>query len=405
MSNVITGTVAATGTMRGSLKTVYGKDGLSAYEVAVENGFEGTEEEWLDSLNGGTGDVCNALKGSASGNAIPIMDISPIPHQIKVNVEIPEYKTVVEKDALSSETISFEPLTEWVITTNLVNEGLTLNLEDGSEWHSYGALEITSGARYVKVEYQNGVVSQYFYNDDAMTDLYNSFTDETTLSPLVGISFWEDTHIKVETKFEGSVSVDVYGKNLFENDTKKIEKHSFKSSSTATPVEYWGYVLPLVKGKYTIHAIPIGDKINSYIYGALLDANGVRQATVNIVAITTLSTITFDALDGYSLFMYYGIKNQTKDLAKTNFGYFNIQLESGTTSTAYEPYKAPETYVANDDGTVDIPYECTSMTLMSDSKMDVEYNRDINKAFAELQNVVAQLQTLAVATIPMNEDL
>ncbi|MDO4614643.1 MAG: hypothetical protein Q4B15_03345 [Lachnospiraceae bacterium] len=27
-----------------------GKDGLSAYEVAVKNGYEGTEEEWLASL-------------------------------------------------------------------------------------------------------------------------------------------------------------------------------------------------------------------------------------------------------------------------------------------------------------------------------------------------------------------
>ena len=27
-----------------------GRDGKSAYEVAVDNGFEGTEQEWLDSL-------------------------------------------------------------------------------------------------------------------------------------------------------------------------------------------------------------------------------------------------------------------------------------------------------------------------------------------------------------------
>lgn len=32
--------------------TTEGKDGLSAYEIAVENGFEGTEEEWLQSLKG-----------------------------------------------------------------------------------------------------------------------------------------------------------------------------------------------------------------------------------------------------------------------------------------------------------------------------------------------------------------
>lgn len=32
-----------------------GKDGLSAYEIAVKHGFEGTEEEWLESLKGKNG--------------------------------------------------------------------------------------------------------------------------------------------------------------------------------------------------------------------------------------------------------------------------------------------------------------------------------------------------------------
>lgn len=34
-----------------------GADGKSAYEIAVEHGFEGTEEEWLDSLKGEKGDT------------------------------------------------------------------------------------------------------------------------------------------------------------------------------------------------------------------------------------------------------------------------------------------------------------------------------------------------------------
>ena len=332
--------------------------------------------------------VSNALKGGSMGNVVPIKDISPIPHQIKVNVEIPEYKTVAEKDVASDETISFEPLTEWVITTGLANEGLILNFEDGSEWHSYGALEIMGSAKYLKVEYQNGVVTQYFYNDDSMTDMYNSYTEETTLFSLVGVSFWEDVHIKVETKFEDSVKVDVYGKNLFNNDTSLIAKHSFRGSSTSTPVEYWGYVIPLVKGKYTAHAE--GER-SSYIYGALLDTDGVRQATVNIVASKDIKDITFDALDGYSLFMYYGVKDQTKATAQTNFGYFNIQIEAGSTATEYEPYKEPESYIANDSGKVDIPYKCASMTLVSNTEMSVEYNRDINKAFAELQTALISM--------------
>lgn len=32
-----------------------GKDGLSAYEIALKNGFTGTEDEWLASLRGEEG--------------------------------------------------------------------------------------------------------------------------------------------------------------------------------------------------------------------------------------------------------------------------------------------------------------------------------------------------------------
>jgi hypothetical protein len=40
-----------------------GPEGKSAYEVAVENGFEGTEQEWLDSLggSGGTADIADFI--------------------------------------------------------------------------------------------------------------------------------------------------------------------------------------------------------------------------------------------------------------------------------------------------------------------------------------------------------
>ncbi len=39
----------------GKVFTVNGDDGASAYEIAVENGFQGTEEEWLQSLHGKDG--------------------------------------------------------------------------------------------------------------------------------------------------------------------------------------------------------------------------------------------------------------------------------------------------------------------------------------------------------------
>lgn len=51
--NEIKGTVSAKGTVKGKINVANGK---SAYEVALNNGFEGTEEEWLLSIKGERGD-------------------------------------------------------------------------------------------------------------------------------------------------------------------------------------------------------------------------------------------------------------------------------------------------------------------------------------------------------------
>lgn len=44
-----------------------GENGLSAYEVALNNGFEGTEEEWLESLKGADGKDGENGKDGADG--------------------------------------------------------------------------------------------------------------------------------------------------------------------------------------------------------------------------------------------------------------------------------------------------------------------------------------------------
>lgn len=46
--------------------------GYSAYEVAVRNGYEGTEEEWLESLKGRDGGVAtvNGVAHDENGNVV-----------------------------------------------------------------------------------------------------------------------------------------------------------------------------------------------------------------------------------------------------------------------------------------------------------------------------------------------
>lgn len=58
----LTGNITSNGTLSGAIETgdISGSlsyplaRGPSAYEVAVANGYEGTEEQWLESLNGYT---------------------------------------------------------------------------------------------------------------------------------------------------------------------------------------------------------------------------------------------------------------------------------------------------------------------------------------------------------------
>ena len=52
----LTGTLSSGNSMTGTLGVVYGKDGKSAYEIALSNGFEGSEAEWVESLKGEQGE-------------------------------------------------------------------------------------------------------------------------------------------------------------------------------------------------------------------------------------------------------------------------------------------------------------------------------------------------------------
>lgn len=62
-------------------------NGKSAYEIAVKNGFEGTEQEWLDSLKGQGGSVIvdDAMSNSSTNpvqNKVIYAYLSGINHEL-----------------------------------------------------------------------------------------------------------------------------------------------------------------------------------------------------------------------------------------------------------------------------------------------------------------------------------
>ncbi|MBE5800054.1 MAG: hypothetical protein E7321_08920 [Clostridiales bacterium] len=64
--------------MRTKFDEIQGIPGKSAYEIAVENGFEGTEQEWLESLGGSVSDeqIEKAVNKYLDENPIGIPDVT-----------------------------------------------------------------------------------------------------------------------------------------------------------------------------------------------------------------------------------------------------------------------------------------------------------------------------------------
>lgn len=83
------------------VQTTGGRNGMSAYEIAVKNGFEGTEQEWLASLRGEDG--YTPVKGKDYFDGQPGKDgYTPIRGT--------DYWTEADKDGIVEEVLKALPV-------------------------------------------------------------------------------------------------------------------------------------------------------------------------------------------------------------------------------------------------------------------------------------------------------
>ena len=126
---------------------------------------------------------------------------------------------------------------------------------------------------------------------------------------------------------------------------------------------------------------------NKYISGTYTGTTGRLQHASDLSGNTITFTCNEDCI--ITAIVFWNTANETD---KT---YSDFQLELGTTATDYEPYKECAEYTPASDGTVNgVTSLYPNTTLMTDTEgviIDCEYNRDINKAFAELQQAIISL--------------
>ena len=369
----------------------------------------------------------NALKGSASGeNAVRIDDSSPIEHEMSVKV--------------SSKNLIPYPYAE---TTKTVKGVTFTDNGDGSITVSgtaigYASFTISSALPPSPLTVVPGATYTFSSLADSAENIIYSITETNnqesitayTCEPNKNFTFTVSKNtnslsIVIKRKSDGieckgtfyhhmlelgatateytpyisdlsSVTVSMCGKNLIPAVTvsKTSNGLTFTSQSDGTIIINGTCTSPyylalgtfnVLKGEqFTVHS-SVPSNVTEKEYQFYL--SGRTTGLASLYAITQSGRTYNPPISGEYAILFYVAVGQTFNNFKLSY-----QLELGAIKTTYESYKAPKTNTPSADGTVTgIENIYPTTTLLSDIDgviIDVEYNRDINKAFEELKNAI-----------------
>ncbi len=147
--------------------------------------------------------------------------------------------------------------------------------------------------------------------------------------------------------------------------------------------------MPIKAGTYTLSGCPVGGD-NSKKYSFVV---GWRQTSA-LDGRVTFSDIGEGAVCTFEEDGYYDTVLVVRAGCTVDNLVFKPMLELGTKRTGYEPYVEPVAYPVSEDGICEVTSISPTMTLTTDTEgvvMDCECNRDINKAFEQLQQAIISM--------------
>lgn len=220
-----------------------GELGQSAYEIALKNGFEGSEEEWLESLKGRDGDPGKDGQDGEDGANITVKSTS------------------VTYQASSSGTAT--PTGTWSATVPSVSKGQYLwtksvvTFSDNSSITSYSVGYLgTNGSSGTSVTISSKAVE---YNAHTSGTTAPTDTWSTTIPSVAqGQYLWTRTTVNYsDGKSTVSYSVSYYGKDgVVGKDgtsvsiSEKSVKYASSTSGTTAPTSWQDTVPTVAKGSF-----------------------------------------------------------------------------------------------------------------------------------------------------------
>lgn len=367
--------------------------------------------------------LSNALKGSASGeNAVRIDDSSPIEHEMSVKV--------------SSKNLIPYPYAD---TTKAVNGITFTDNGNGTITASGTAAETAIFAPYTISNYFCLKAGTYIYSDsisNPSTDTYYSEIRTVDDDSIVVHSYdsnktftvAEATKLKINLIIAGEQTVDLTFKPQVEYGVTATEYTPYISDLTSVTLTQRGKnLLPYVytDGSKTYNTMTYtrnddgtvnidGTSAGSQYFIANREWKLPKRIKVTHQSFSDGMTDTYYAVcSNYNGTTYVPwIKQTNKPVTMiipsgsvSNIYKFEVLtgtsvsnkkaypiVELGDTYTGYEPVLPEVNYTPSADGIVTgVKNIYPTITLLSDTDgvvIDVEYNRDINKAFEELKNAV-----------------
>ena len=350
----------------------------------------------------------NPLKGYATGNPITITDASPNEHELKVTVKsknlIPYPYCETTKTVNG---ITFTDNGDGTITANgTATERATFKLQ------TFTNVNLEKGEYFISGCHTGGNINSYRIN--FATRMENkTFFDKSD----IGNGLLLDTENKISSVYgviiiaEGTTCSDLIFKPMlcrgktsipykkyFSDKTKAIVKRSGKNLLPFPYADVSQTINGITfnvnnDGSVTVTGTPTADtsfclQENAY-YG-----NEDIESKTNAPS----SNMDYSASKRIS---YNSVTKKAELVFKQNDGFsgseiFYPQIEYGKISTDYEPYITPEFFTPSADGTVKNLLSMKQTMNISCEKseidIDIEYNKDLNKAFCELQALILDSQ-------------
>ena len=387
----------------------------------------------------------NALKGSASGeNAVRIDDSSPIEHEMSVRVSS---KNLIDgslwKNSATANgvTVMYSKEEDCFIlngtaTANTTMASKPLNIYAKNKTTIFstkyvsGTVNVPTGEHAVfylgKGDSPTGTVANYRstsdFKEEDTVGTPSTLTDYDYINRAwfyitSGVSF-DNYKIRIQLEFGdevteytpyisdlSSVTASKYGKNLlpypYAETTKTVKGVTFTDNGdgsitvSGTATGYASFAISSVLSSLPLTVVPGA----TYTFSSLAVSAG--NIAYSIAETNNQETITTHICEPNKNLTFTVSKNtnalsivikRKNDGIECKGTFYHHMLELGATATEYESYVEPTVYTPQADGKVNgVKNIYPTTTLLSDTGgvvIEVEYNRDINKAFEELKNAI-----------------